>query len=301
MSTVGAIVDRLYRTYLEPPDYQPVVSFLNATIDASVTSLVINQFAVPEDEQLMRVGVLLEIDSELMRVRAYVPSSKTATIDRGVEGTTASAHTVDAKIIMDPSYPRSSVFEAVADNITTLYPSLYTVASDNVVPVQRNVAGLNDDLAVEVLEIWPDDWSSDIDYHGRIVDFHPTVGGRAVLTNVSSGNIWVRYRRRMGVASAEADTLVSLGVDERWTNIVLIGTAADLLVGRDISAAHVEWVGQVLQAENIAVGTRQRIGFALAQYRDLLLDRAKREMRAEYKPQITMADPLKSVTRRGFG
>ncbi len=107
--------------------------------------------------------------------------------------------------------------------------------------------------------------------------------------------MWFRYRRRMGKAKAETDELTALGMDERWANIVLTGAAADLLVGRDLTASQTEWVKSVLEAETIRVGTRMSIGGGLRQYRNNLLNEAAKEMRAEYKPKVRMRDPMKSI------
>lgn len=302
MSTVGAVLDRLYRTYLEPPDYQPVLALLSSSVNDITTSIPIASFTVPEDEQLLRINSLLECERELMRITAYDGASKTATVVRGVEGTTADAHSTDDVVKINPPFPRESAFQAVADNILTLHPTLYTVLTKNISAANGNIGGIDDNLAIDVIEIWPDHWNiSDENFDARIVDYHPAVGGRAVITNIWTGAFWIKYRRRMGTATAETNTLDDLGVDERWSNIVMAGAAADLLVGRDISRSHTEWVGQVLEAESIRVGTRQSIGFGLAQYRDLLLKRAGREMSAEYKPKVHMRNALRTRTRGGLG
>ena len=92
----------------------------------------------------------------------------------------------------------------------------------------------------------------------------------------------------MGKAVEESDVLADLGLDERWSTIVLIGAAADLLVGRDVPAAQTEWVKSVLEAENIRVGTRMSISGGLRQYHGLLLKAAMKEMKAEYRPTVRM-------------
>ncbi|GAG06966.1 unnamed protein product, partial [marine sediment metagenome] len=223
MTTVGAVIDRIYRTMLTPPDYQPAGTPLLGDIDATQTTLRLSTFAIIEDEQLLRTGTIIEIGAELMRVAAYIPSSRDATVERAVYGTVATAHLNGAYVILAPSYPRQSVFEAVADNIITLYPKLWTTSAENLISIAGNVAGVPDDLAVEVLTVWPNGWTNTIDLDARIVDYHPAVGGRAVVTNVDAGDIWLRYRRRMGKATAETDVLEELGVDERWVNIIMAG------------------------------------------------------------------------------
>jgi len=302
--TVGAAVDRLYRQYLYPPDARPAQALLTSAIDDAVTTVNVSNFIIPEDEELMKNGTVIEINSELMQTTAFDPLTGDATVLRGDDndmGTTPAAHAINALVTLSPPYSRLSSFEAIADNILTLYPKLYTVTTGSVSSMGGGVAPLDDPLAVEVVEVWADGLMSVQDIDARIVDFHPSVGGRALITNVPVGSVWVRFRRRFGDAANEATTLTSLGMEKRWLNIVLAGAAADLFVGRDLSAAHVDWVGAVLQAENIPVGTRSSIARNLAGYREHLLDLAKREMRAEYKSKVHMRPADAAVHRGAFG
>lgn len=300
MTTIGNLMDRLVRQILYPPDYEPPMFQLSAPLDDTAESFNIEGFQVPEDVELVRQGILLELDQELIRVLTF-DGENAVTGKRAQLGTTATAHTTDIFGIMAPSFTRLSIFQAVRDNIVDLYPSLFTVSQDNLTSVQGNVAGIPDPLAVEVLTIWPGELSSTHEIEGRIVDFHPSVGGRALVTNVIHGQVWLRYKRRMGVAETEADLLTDLGIEESWGMVVIAGAAADLFVGRDIPAAAVEWVSGVLAAENVPVGTRTSVAGSLAQYRDILLDRYKKEMTAEYRPRVRMRNASGRSTGRRVG
>jgi len=286
MTDIRGVIDRTFRTYLEPPDAQPASATLGTTIDDTVTAFVVSGFVLPEDEELMRAGVLVELDSELVLVQTYDEFTGGVVGVRGYAGTTAVAHTSGDPVKLSPPYPRQSVFEAVADNIITLYPELSTVRTEYLSTVTGNVAAFDDYLAVEIEEIWGGAQGQEYGVDGRLVDFHPAVGSRAVLLNDYYGAVWVKYRRRFGDATTEEDTLEELGVEERWANIIIVGTCADLFAGRDLPASHTEWVGNTLQAENIRVGVRSSLAGALSQYRNMLIDRAKSEMRAEYKAKV---------------
>lgn len=301
MSTVGALIDRLYRTYLYPPDLRPAQCFLNGAIDAATTTVVVSDFVLPEDEQLMAAGVVIEAEAELMQVVSYSSLTFTATVIRGFMGTTAATHANDTPVLLSPPYARQSALDAVGDNILTLYPRLYTVTAGALTPVTAGVATLDDPLAVEVIEVWSDDMMGTQDIDARIVDFHPATGGRSLITNLAHGSMWVRYRRRFGDATSEADTFTSLGLEERWANIVVAGAAADLMSGRDVPEVHTDWVGAVLKAENIPVGTRGEVSQRLAAYREYLITQAQKEMRAEYKAKVHMRGAARVVTRGAFG
>ena len=293
-STIGDVIARLTRTFLYPPDAQPIITYLTTPLVAEegLSTLEVGEWAVPEDENLLRVGSILEADTELMIVRAFDETTQVITVYRGIYGTTPQDHVLDAPVIMNPPYSRQSMLEQVADNIMQLYPKLYTVTAENLVEVTGSVAGIGDDLAVEVVSVWQGDFSRSRDVTAKIVDYHPAVGGRALLSNVALGNLWVRYRRRMGNVTSESQTLESVGMDARWVGIVMVGAAADLFAGRDLPASQVEWVSAVLQAENIEVGTRATLSVGLARYRQLLLDRAQAEMQAEYKIVVEQGQAL---------
>ncbi len=288
--TVASIMDRLFQQFLTPPDDQFAQVRLGSDVtDTTVDTILLGGFTIPEDESLLRQGSLLELDQELVRVVTYDPSAGSVTVTRGEYGTVRSTHTTPLLMNLNPPYTRASVFEAVSDNIIILYPKLFTVSQEYLSTVSNGIFPIGDDLAVQLLTAWGEGWSGSSEVQGTIVDFHQLAGGRAFIMNEpTSGSLWFRYRRRMGKATSEADVLTDLGVDERWVNIVTTGAAADLMVGRDIPAAQTEWVKSVLEAESISVGTRMSIAGGLRQYRNMLLDDAANEMRAEYRPKVRM-------------
>jgi hypothetical protein len=236
-----------------------------------------------------------------MLVRSYDETTLDIVVQRATYGTPAAAHAIDSPVVMNPPYSRLSAMEQVADNIMQLYPKLYTVRAQNLVEVTGTIASMNDDLAVEVVSVWDGSFSRQRDVNAKIVDYHPAVGGRALLSNVPLGDLWVRYRRRMGNVTSESQTLEEIGMDARWVGIVMVGAAADLFAGRDLPASQVEWVSAVLQAENIEVGTRASLSVGLARYRQLLLERAQAEMQAEYKIVVEQTQAIQVQVNSWIG
>ena len=300
-TTVQDLIARLYRTFLYPPDYQPITNFLVAKLETTDDTIQLSNWSVPEDENLLRVGSILEAGRELMLVTDYDETLNVVTVKRQLYRTPLEELEVGEPIIMNPPFSHESVYQAVADNILTLYPKLWTVTAENLVEVTSGIAGIQDDLAVEVISVWADNWDSSPNVHARIVEYHPAVGGRALISNVPAGNLWVRYRRRMARVEAPEDLLADLGVDDRWINIVMVGAAADLMAGRDIPRSQSEWIGQTLEAETVQVGTRASLSVGLARYRELLMERAQREMEGEYKPKIRMRQANEDTARAGIG
>ena len=118
MSDIKTLIDRLYRTYLEPPDFRPIEIQLAGPLTADATTLTVFGFVVPEDQDLLSVGSIIEVDQELMQVVSYSPASAEAEVIRQFLSTPSTSFTDEIKIAkLAPSYPRSSVFEAVANRI----------------------------------------------------------------------------------------------------------------------------------------------------------------------------------------
>ncbi len=298
-TTVREIVDRLLRTTLTPPDAQYAQVALSAPITDSVTTNInVGAFTISEDENLLRQGSLIEAGEELMRIVEWNPITRTLTVNRGEYSTPATTHPTPLLLNLNPTYPMRSVFEAVRDNIIQLYPRLWTVRADSVVSVGDRVFVAPDPLCVAVIETYIGaNGESPIDMDTRVVDYHPSAGGRALITNQHLDQMWVRYRRRMGVATSMDDTLESLGVEDVWSVVVMVGAAADLFVGRDIPQAQSKWISGVLEAENIRVGSRLSIAGGLAQYRNILIERLSSEMKAEESSgtKVHMNSPFQTV------
>ena len=299
-TTIAEVIDRTYRQFLTPPDAQTISTRLVGGIDEATEYMTLDNFAIPEDEQLMRSGVIIELDQELCQVLEWNVGSKAARVKREQYSTVGAPHLDGTLVYVSPPYTRKDVYDAVGDNIVSLYPKLFTVYSQQLIPIGPGIYPLEDELAVTLIDVTADGLAGRHKVDGTIVDFHQLAGGRAVLTNIPVGDAWVRYRRRMKSPSFETDEIDQLGVDERWVNIVVIGTAADLMAGRDVAATQVNWVNGIMQTEGIPVGARSDVAVSLARYRELLIDRFSKEMRGEYKPTVHFRNPFES-SRPGLG
>lgn len=302
MNTVADLMERLYRTILEPPNMQPHMGFLASDISDTASAFTIDGFALPEDEEFLSVKPLVEIDSELMRVMEYSRDTNVATVQmvptRNKNGTTAASHAAGTVIKIGTIFPRLSVFEAVADNIIQLYPQIYTVRNSLLTAIGPNVYPIEDPLAVMSISATPDaGYEGNLDIQGHIVDYHPLTGGRSFITNAAVGlSLWVRYRRRFGDAQTEADELDDLGLEPRWVTCVMMGAAADLLAGADVSSEHEDFISKQIEAETEPPGTSVSIAARLRQYRNVLLSEFGAEMDTEYQPSMEILDPFAQVT-----
>jgi len=75
---------------------------------------------------------VIEIDEELMWIDSYDRVGNTATVSpygRGYLGTTAATHTLDAKVTISPTFPKSAIKRAINDTIRSLGASIFAVKS----------------------------------------------------------------------------------------------------------------------------------------------------------------------------
>jgi len=100
VSTVSQVITRTQRQLLSGVVEER--NKLSATITATATSCVLTY-----DLGSVRQGSVLEIDSEQVYVWDVIESSKTLTIERGFNGTTAAAHTGGSVCVINPRFPRN--------------------------------------------------------------------------------------------------------------------------------------------------------------------------------------------------
>ena len=124
-ATFAQIVSRVKQQLLGYTRDQASISYLTSPMTATDTSFVVD----PETVTNISRG-LIEIDDEMILVKKYDRSTGTVTVlggtsGRGVEGTTAAAHTTNAIVTDDPMYPTSRVKEAINDTIQGTFPDLW--------------------------------------------------------------------------------------------------------------------------------------------------------------------------------
>ena len=132
-TTIGDLVDRTFREYLEPMDDLVSYTTLSAGINDSVTSLTFNGDLLSiEEEDAMDAGTIIEIGRELMLCTDLNAVTNTVTVTRGARGTAAAAHSTGDLVKIAPPFPRKVVFDAVKDQINNLFPTLFAVDTQSI-------------------------------------------------------------------------------------------------------------------------------------------------------------------------
>ena len=125
MSTIGDLVDRTYREYLEPMDDIVSYTTLTGAINDTATSVAYNgDLLSVEEEDALDAGAIIEIGQELMICTDLNAVANTITVTRGARGTTATSHSIGDLVKIAPPFPRKNVFDAVCDQIKNLFPTI---------------------------------------------------------------------------------------------------------------------------------------------------------------------------------
>jgi len=290
VSTVGELVDRCYRDYLAPADDQPIIVTVSGAVTDSATSITYDADTLaPDEEDLLAPGVLAEIGNEQVRITAVDTTTDTLTVIRGVNGTTAAAIADGAELRVAPMFPRQSVFDAICDNVVDLYPDLFRVATQTITSASGAV-----EVSADIVALRGATWisgSRPIAGHVELLkDYPPSSTGQAVtFYGIPAGKtVYLAYEGRFDRPTAEADDLANFGIDETWERIIVVGAAAQVLAGRELDTASTEFLTEQLEREGFPVGSAHRIRDGLLRYHAYLLDRARRNQRADRTVPIVM-------------
>ena len=294
MAAVSTLVDRIYRDFLNKPDDLSAFSRLDgAMTDTTGTTLTYESgLFSSEEENLLGNGALVEVDQELMLVTAANTSTRTLTISRGYSGTTAATHADKTNIFINPTFPRKSVFDAVSDNISRLYPSLYNVTTTNVVAntTYQEVPA----STVEILTSYVQNASGEQYTSAGIEllrDFPPSSTNTAVqFYNTTNGKtVHLVVKRKFVRPTDETSDIETVClVAPEYEQIVMVGAVADIIGATDVDASTQEFITEKLAAESYPVGSGERLRNALLRLRSLLIDEARGNLRSLYPAPVSI-------------
>ena len=327
MSTdIGGLVDRVYREYLEPMDDLVSYTTLSTGINDSVTSVVFEGDMLSiEEEDALDKGTVIEINQELMICTDLNAVTNTITVKRGAKGTTAAAHTAGDIIKKAPPFPRKNVFDAVKDQINNLFPTLFAVETQSVttgdgytllgayndvgthnyiVSIIGAISQYTDfssnsdttgvkfsNVACSLVELPNPFTYNDSDGVSRTFTYSsgPSVVHAIQFSGINTGHTaFVTFKKKFIEPTAETDTLTSIGLEQEYEPIIMAGVAAQMLAGRDIPAATTDYISDQLAVSNYPVGSSNSIRNSLLQYQQLLVNQARKFLRAKYPESVSV-------------
>ena len=327
-TNIGNLVDRVYREYLEPMDDLTSYTVLNegGTLTASDTVITFNgDLLTQEEEDAMDAGTIIECERELMRCVSLDTVNNQVTVVRGVRGTTAAEHVDGSVLKIAPPFPRKNVFDAVCDQIKNLFPTLFAVETQSITTgTGYTLIGSYDapgthNYLVSILSAISQytDFSAGSDTTG--VNFSPVTCSLVELPNpftytdsdgvsrtityttgpstvhaiqfagIASGHTaHVTFKKKFIEPTAETDTLATVGLEDEYVPIILAGVAAQMMAGRDIPAATADYITDQLATSNFPVGSSNSVRNSLLQYQQLLINQARKYLRAKYPEAVSV-------------
>jgi len=303
-TTIGDLVDRVYREYLEPMDDVVSYSYLTSGITDSATTIPYDGdlFSV-EEEDALDAGAIIEIGQELMYAKELNVVTNEITVQRGARGTTAVAHSLGDIIKITPPFPRINVFNAIKDQIENLYPTLYAVEVQTISSATGYVAleGADDNRIVAPLKAVSQYQTlgagseTTVQFRGVAVELidvptSVTASGKVVqFSGISTGvNVHVTFKKKFGEISTEATTLADVGLETEYEPIIMAGAAAQMIAGKDIPTVTADYISDQLAVSTYPVGSSNTIRNSLLQYQQLLIQQARKDLRARYPEPVSL-------------
>ena len=325
-TTIGKLIDRVYREYLEPADNVESFSILSSSMTDSVTELSFDgNYFTQEEEDALDAGTIIEVGTELMYSTALDTVNNSVTVKRGVRGTTAAAHSAGDEIKIAPEFPRKNVFDAVCDQIENLYPTLFAVDTQSFTSgTGYSTIGTYDAPGTHNYLVAPlkalsqyTDWSAGSDqtglkYQGVAVEMidlpnpftytddtgtertitytsGPDVVHALQFVGIAAGHtVYVTFKKKFIAPTAETDTLATIGLESEYEPIVMAGVAAHMIAGKDIKLSNASYITEQLEAASYPVGSSNTIRNSLLQYQQLLIQQARTNLRSKYPEPVQL-------------
>lgn len=286
MSTVGTVVDRTLRQLMSGS-----VEERNKTV-ASITATA-TSVSMQYELAGMRPGGVIQIDNELMYVWELSSGSKSVTVERGWNGTTAATHSSGAVVTVDPKFPRAQVLEAVnaeLDDLSSPMNGLFQVKT-----LELNYNGTSvminlptPDKIIDIISV-SSRYLSD-DYlkisRFRLVrdlpndDFN---SGYAIRLDEEArpGRLVIVYKAPFTNVTTDAQNLQNIsGIPTSCEDILMIGAQIRLVNPREIKRNFTESQGDTRRAEEVGAGAvSNSINNLMRMRRDRITSEAAKLMR----------------------
>lgn len=325
-TTIRDLVDRTFREYLEPADELNSYTAVASTLSSSATTLSFDpDLLTQEEEDVMDAGTILEIDQELLYCTGLDTVNNFVTVVRGVRGTTADSHDVGAIVKIAPSFTRLAVFEAVKDQINNLFPTLFAVETKELssstgytligsydapgdgnylvsilsaISQYTDFASGSDSTGVSFLPVTcslvelPNPFTfTDADGVSRTITYTtgPNVVHAVQFSGIAQGQTaFVTFKKKFIEPTAESNTLASIGLEPEYEPIIMAGVAAQLMAGKDIPSATTQYITEQMAVSGYPVGSSNSIRNSLLQYQQLLINQARKYLRAKYPESVSV-------------
>ncbi len=288
MTTAATILNRASRQLLSGTVEER--NKLAATINDSATSVVLSY-----DLGGFRAGSVFELESELFYVWDANTATKTLTVERGFNGTTAAAHSSGVLATLSPRFPRTQMLDSLnadIDDLSSTANGLFKVTALTIAyngsDRQINLTGATNviDLIDVKLRYGADDYP--IIRNVRLQRGLPTAdfaSGFSIVFDepVMAGDLRVQYKTPFTRASSESSDLTSFcGLPATCDDLLELGVLLRMMNGREIKRSFIESQGDTRRPDEVPPGaSRDSIANLLRLRRERIIAESGR-LKAQY-------------------
>lgn len=288
MTTAATILNRASRQLLSGTVEER--NKLASTINGSATSVVLSY-----DLGGFRAGSVFEIESELFYVWEANTATKTLTVERGFNGTTAASHNAGVLATLNPRFPRAQMLDAInaeLDDYSSTANGLFKVTSTtlsyNGSDRQINLTGASN--VIELIDVRLRFTSDDypIVHSVRLQRDLPTsdfASGIAIVfdESIMAGSLRVRYKSPFTRATSESSDLTTdCGLPATCDDLVELGLIIRMMAGREVKRSFIESQSDTRRADEVPPGSsRDSVANLLRLRRERMVAEAGR-LKAQY-------------------
>lgn len=260
MATLGTVIDRTVRQLLSGTVEER--NKLAASVSATATTV-----SVQYDMKGIREGVVIQVDAELMYVWEIAVGSKSATVERGWNGTTAVAHATNSIVVVDPKFPRNQIVEAInaeLDDLSSPMNGLFQVKTMDI-DYNGSWTMLNiptTDTIIDLISVSSRYLTTEYQQIRRVRlirdlpndDFN---SGYALKfdEDVSTSRIHIVYKTPFTNVSTESHNIQNMtGLPSSCEDILIIGAQIRLVNPREVKRNFTESQGDTRRAEEVTAG-----------------------------------------------
>jgi len=265
---------------------------LQDAMDASTTTL-----TVVADGKGIREGAVIEVGNELMYVWGFTAGS--AEVERGYDGSTASAHAAGATITVKPRFPNKMLFDHLNDDITDLSSPTNGLFQIKVLERQYNGSDRAIDLTgvTDIISIHEVRWKYQNDEWPQVRRWR--LSRNANTTNFASGLMLILdesvqasamrivYKAPFSPLTLFTDDITTVaGVPASLSDVLRMGVQLRAMVGREIKRNFTESQGDTRRADEVGPGAVQASWRGLAALRAQRIEAEQARLSQQYPQRI---------------
>jgi len=279
VTTAGQLIDRVNSELLAGTVEER--NKLALAVNASDTT-----FTFTYDLGSIRDNTVFQVGTELVYVWEVNSTAKTATVERGHGGTTASSHDVGDIVTHNPRFPRHTVLNQLNAELADLSSPMNGLFQIKTLDVSYNgsdrmvnLTGVTDmiDLYDVRYRYLNDDYP--IVRNVRLLRDMPTTDFAsgfvlAFDAPVRSGSVRVLYKAAYDQFSTESDTVAAIGGTSTLDDLLSLGAQIRVMAGREVKRNFTESQGDTRRAEEVPAGA---VGGSILNLQRLRRDRIQAE------------------------